>query len=431
MAAIEALKALKQPCRVELHTDSNYVRDGITNWIHGWRRNGWRTADKKPVKNAELWQELLDAAAPHRIEWHWVKGHAGHPENDRADALACAEADKRADRLAPTSADRAAKARRDRYPRPVRRQRLLQHQRRAQQQRRRRARSGSQCRPARRTRRNRGASGSKPKLGRRSGAKVRRPAHLRSTASTGQSTTLFESVDRGGDVDFLGRGIARVDRDLVERADPDAVVALALEIEAFVRVGDERQVLEAASPDAQLDHGSPLRGEAQAAQRRTLAATWSPQAPAALTRIGPLESSRRPARSRQPSAVPLARGHQARARSRRRRPPARIARKTGGVEGGDLDVGAARLDQAPVHCSRRPGISRSSSARSSRSARSTPSGKLGPVPPSDKWSAPRRTQKRRSRSGQRSSNIGLDASARAPLGPARLSCQKAAERPVA
>ena len=92
-AAIRALEALKRPCRVVLHTDSVYVRDGITKWIHGWRRNGWRTADRKPVKNAELWQELLDAAAPHRVEWHWVKGHSGHPENDRVDALACAEAD--------------------------------------------------------------------------------------------------------------------------------------------------------------------------------------------------------------------------------------------------------------------------------------------------------------------------------------------------
>ena len=95
MAAIEALKALKRPCRVNLTTDSNYVRDGITRWIYGWRRNGWKTADKKPVKNAELWQALLDAAEPHRIEGHWVKGHAGHPENERADALACAEAEKR------------------------------------------------------------------------------------------------------------------------------------------------------------------------------------------------------------------------------------------------------------------------------------------------------------------------------------------------
>ena len=95
MAAIEALNALKRPCRVQLYTDSVYVRDGITKWIHGWRRNGWRTADKKPVKNAELWQALLDATAAHRIDWHWVKGHAGHPENERADALACAEAEAR------------------------------------------------------------------------------------------------------------------------------------------------------------------------------------------------------------------------------------------------------------------------------------------------------------------------------------------------
>jgi ribonuclease HI len=92
LAAIRALQALKRPCHVALTTDSVYVRDGITKWIHGWRRNGWRTADKKPVKNAELWQELFDAAAPHNIEWHWVKGHAGHAENERADELACAAA---------------------------------------------------------------------------------------------------------------------------------------------------------------------------------------------------------------------------------------------------------------------------------------------------------------------------------------------------
>lgn len=95
MAAIEALNALKRPCHVQLYTDSNYVRDGITRWIHGWRRNGWKTADRKPVKNAELWQALLEAAEPHRVDWHWVRGHAGHPENERADALACAEAEKR------------------------------------------------------------------------------------------------------------------------------------------------------------------------------------------------------------------------------------------------------------------------------------------------------------------------------------------------
>ena len=95
MAAIEALKALKRPCHVQLTTDSNYVRDGITRWIHGWRRNGWKTADKKPVKNAELWQALLEVCQPHLIEWHWVRGHAGHPENERADQLACAEAEAR------------------------------------------------------------------------------------------------------------------------------------------------------------------------------------------------------------------------------------------------------------------------------------------------------------------------------------------------
>lgn len=93
LAAIRALEALHKPCRVQLFTDSAYVRDGITRWIHKWRLNGWRTSDRKPVKNAELWQELVEAAEPHRVEWHWVKGHSGHPENDRVDALACAAAD--------------------------------------------------------------------------------------------------------------------------------------------------------------------------------------------------------------------------------------------------------------------------------------------------------------------------------------------------
>lgn len=92
MAAIRALQALKRPCHVVLTTDSVYVRDGISKWIFAWQKNGWRTAAKKPVKNADLWQELLDAAAPHQVEWHWVKGHAGHPENERADQLACDEA---------------------------------------------------------------------------------------------------------------------------------------------------------------------------------------------------------------------------------------------------------------------------------------------------------------------------------------------------
>ncbi|MEG3179259.1 ribonuclease HI [Sphingomonas sp. LT1P40] len=88
MAAIQGLKALNKPCRVKLSTDSRYVMDGLTKWIKGWQRNGWKTADKKPVKNADLWLELLDAAKPHRIEWLWVKGHAGHPDNERADKLA-------------------------------------------------------------------------------------------------------------------------------------------------------------------------------------------------------------------------------------------------------------------------------------------------------------------------------------------------------
>jgi ribonuclease HI len=87
-AAIMALNALTRPCHVTLSTDSNYVKDGITKWIHGWQRNGWRTADRKPVKNAELWQALIDATAPHRIDWKWVKGHSGDPDNERADQLA-------------------------------------------------------------------------------------------------------------------------------------------------------------------------------------------------------------------------------------------------------------------------------------------------------------------------------------------------------
>lgn len=87
-AAIAALEALKKPSAVELHTDSSYLRNGITQWIHGWKRNGWRTADRKPVKNAELWQRLEEATHRHKVTWHWVKGHAGHPENERADELA-------------------------------------------------------------------------------------------------------------------------------------------------------------------------------------------------------------------------------------------------------------------------------------------------------------------------------------------------------
>ena len=87
-AAIEALEALKSPSEVDLYTDSNYLRGGITSWIKGWKRNGWRTADKKPVKNAELWERLEQAATRHTVRWHWVKGHVGHDLNERADELA-------------------------------------------------------------------------------------------------------------------------------------------------------------------------------------------------------------------------------------------------------------------------------------------------------------------------------------------------------
>ena len=88
MAAIAALEALKRPCTVQLYTDSGYLQGGITSWIQNWKRNGWKTADKKPVKNADLWQRLEEAAATHTISWHWVKGHNGHVDNERADALA-------------------------------------------------------------------------------------------------------------------------------------------------------------------------------------------------------------------------------------------------------------------------------------------------------------------------------------------------------
>ena len=88
MAAISALEALKRPAVVDLTTDSQYVRQGITSWIHGWKRNGWRTADKKPVKNVDLWQRLDAALKQHEVRFHWVKGHAGHVENERVDQLA-------------------------------------------------------------------------------------------------------------------------------------------------------------------------------------------------------------------------------------------------------------------------------------------------------------------------------------------------------
>jgi len=88
MAAIAALEALKRPCTVDLYTDSQYLRGGITGWINSWKRNGWRTADKKPVKNVDLWQRLDAALARHEVNWHWVRGHAGHAMNERADRLA-------------------------------------------------------------------------------------------------------------------------------------------------------------------------------------------------------------------------------------------------------------------------------------------------------------------------------------------------------
>ena len=88
MAAIRALEALKSPSDVTIYTDSRYLMDGITKWVHGWKRNGWKTADKKPVKNDDLWRALEAAAVPHQVKWNWVRGHAGHPENERADELA-------------------------------------------------------------------------------------------------------------------------------------------------------------------------------------------------------------------------------------------------------------------------------------------------------------------------------------------------------
>jgi ribonuclease HI len=89
MAAIQGLESLTRPSAVHVHTDSEYLRKGITQWLPGWKRNGWKTADKKPVKNADLWTRLDSAARTHTVQWFWVKGHAGHPENERADELAC------------------------------------------------------------------------------------------------------------------------------------------------------------------------------------------------------------------------------------------------------------------------------------------------------------------------------------------------------
>ena len=93
---IEALRVLKEPCSVKAHVDSQYLKNGITGWIKGWKRNGWKTADKKSVKNRELWETLDDLAQKHRIEWIWVRGHSGHPENERCDELARLEIDRNA-----------------------------------------------------------------------------------------------------------------------------------------------------------------------------------------------------------------------------------------------------------------------------------------------------------------------------------------------
>jgi ribonuclease HI len=93
-AAVEALNALKRPCRVDLYTDSVYLRSGITQWVHKWQRNGWKTASKDPVKNQDLWMALMDAVERHQVEWHWTKGHAGDELNERADELATGEARK-------------------------------------------------------------------------------------------------------------------------------------------------------------------------------------------------------------------------------------------------------------------------------------------------------------------------------------------------
>jgi ribonuclease HI len=93
MAVIRALQALKRPCEVDLYSDSKYVIDGITKWVFGWQKKGWVNAQKKPVMNEDLWREMIEATRPHTIEWHWVRGHAGHVENERVDRLACAAAE--------------------------------------------------------------------------------------------------------------------------------------------------------------------------------------------------------------------------------------------------------------------------------------------------------------------------------------------------
>ena len=110
-AAIRALETLKRPCQVVLHTDSKYVKNGITDWIRRWKQNGWRTADRKPVKNAELWRKLDDEMARHQVEWVWVRGHSGNAGNERADALARAGMAPHTDDVSPSPSPRAQPAR--------------------------------------------------------------------------------------------------------------------------------------------------------------------------------------------------------------------------------------------------------------------------------------------------------------------------------
>ena len=98
-AAIHALNKLIEPCQIKLHTDSKYVIDGITKWVHGWQRNGWKNASKQPVRNADLWRDLIEAVVRHQVEWIWVKGHNGHAENERADRLASDAAEAAGNRL--------------------------------------------------------------------------------------------------------------------------------------------------------------------------------------------------------------------------------------------------------------------------------------------------------------------------------------------
>ena len=299
------------------------------------------------------------------------------------------------------------------------------------------ARSGCPCRPARRTRRSRRASGSKPNFMPRSGAKVLQARPFALDRLDRPVDRLLEPVDRDRDVDFLGRGVARIDRRLVERADPDAIVALALEIEALVEVGDERQV-------AQARRGRPAAGPPSAAcgcrpsgDTPARCATSSPHAPAALTRIA---ASDRPGAGFDLPAAARARAREASAASVRTSPPCRrIARQAGVVEGGDFDVGAARLvpgagpllAQARESAGRarrdRDGPARYSPLRSPTSSNASPHG------PVRCTRAARAQQAASSLPGQPASNIGLDArlSRRSGVSPPRLACQKAAERPVA